>query len=283
MRRGFKILIFIILSVICASVNLSSAFCSPLVTLEKDEKPVPIIMYHNVSTNQKLQNKYVISVEELEQDLACLKANGFETIIMADLINYVYKGDPLPEKPIILTFDDGDFGIVKHVYPLLQKYDMKAVVSIIGKVTDDYSALNKEEVGYLSNLTWPEVKEMSESGYVEIQNHTYNLHQKGGAKKIRGESEEAYQKRLSSDVGKLQDRMAEMLKAPATTFTYPYGAVSSTTDNILKEMGFLATLSCREKVTKVSFGDRDGLFQLGRILRPHGVSSEKLLRKITTD
>lgn len=257
------------------------ALGSPLEVMEISEKKVPIIMYHKVSNNKSLLGKFVISVEEFEQDLKFIKGNGYETIFMEDLIEFVYNGRSLPEKPIMLTFDDGNFSIDKYVLPLIEKYDAKIVVSIIGKLTDDFSARTNIEGKYFPHLTWEQINKLIDSNLVEIQNHSYDLHKDIGAKKRKGQSEEAYKDWLVTDLSKLQDRISVMTKQRATTFAYPFGAISPTSDGIIKSMGFCASLSCNGKISTVTVGDRDCLYSLGRFLRPHGKSSEEFFARIS--
>ena len=68
---------------------------------------LPIIMYHGVLNDSTRQGQYVISPAMLESDLAYIRAQGYETVLVQDLIDYVDNGKPLPEKSIMLTFDDG--------------------------------------------------------------------------------------------------------------------------------------------------------------------------------
>jgi peptidoglycan/xylan/chitin deacetylase (PgdA/CDA1 family) len=93
--------------------------------------PIPIIMYHEIKTYKT--GKDVITPYEFESDLKYLTGNNYHTITMTELINYVYEKKPLPENPIILSFDDGYLSTYKYAYPLLKKYNMKIVFSIIGK------------------------------------------------------------------------------------------------------------------------------------------------------
>lgn len=108
---------------------------------------VPIMMYHQVK-NEGF-GKDVISPYEFESDLKFLSENNYNTITMTDLIAYVYDGIDLPLNSIILSFDDGYLTTYKYVFPLLKKYNMKIVLSIIGKSTDDFSKVKdgKELVG----------------------------------------------------------------------------------------------------------------------------------------
>ena len=270
-KAAFSYIIF------CLMITGAVVSASPLEAVLETEKNVPIIMYHYI-TNKRL-GTYRISPQELESDLKYLKENGYETVFMSELIDFVHDGKNLPEKPIVLTFDDGDSGIDTYVLPLLEKYDAKAVVSIMGKITDEYSDSSIDEKIVLPNLRWTQVNKLLDSGRVEIQNHSYDLHKGIGAKRVHNESEDSYKKRLTADAGKLQERITEMTDTAANTFTYPLGAISASSDEILKEMGFSATLSCYEKINMLSVGDNSCLYSMKRLLRPHGVGAGQVLRK----
>ena len=138
---------------------------------------VPIIMYHSVIDNKSKAGKFVITPSQFEQDLLFIKENGYEPIFMEDIINFVYKGTSLPKKPIVLTFDDGYYNNFLYVFPLLKKYNMKAVISIVGVYTDLYTQ-NEDVSPEYSHLSWDNVSEMMDSGLVEFQNHSYNFHTK---------------------------------------------------------------------------------------------------------
>lgn len=64
-------------------------------------------MYHSVLKDQKMDGKYVVSPTEFENDLIYLKEHGYTTIFLQELVDYVYSGAALPEKPVVITFDDG--------------------------------------------------------------------------------------------------------------------------------------------------------------------------------
>ena len=128
---------------------------------------LPIIMYHGILKDTKRQGKYVISPELLESDMKYLKENGYTPVFMQDVIDYVKNGTPLPEKPIILSFDDGYYNNYAYAFPLAQQYDTKIVIAPIIKDTEKYSEANEENANY-GHITWDNMKEMVDSGYVEI-------------------------------------------------------------------------------------------------------------------
>lgn len=239
---------------------------------------MPIIMYHSITKGRSVNKKVQITVTEFENDLKYLKDNGYTTIVMDDLISYVNKKKTLPKKPILLTFDDGNYSDYCYLFPLLKKYNMKAVFSIIGKPTDNYSKEGRKDINY-PNVTWTQINEMLKSGLFEIQNHSYNLHGAIGSKKRQGESTANYKQRLKNDLTLMQTRIKEMTGQTPTTFTYPLGAISNDSTDALKEMGLSASLGCKEGVSKVTQGDPDSLYLLKRILRPNGENLSDIIAK----
>jgi len=240
---------------------------------------LPIIMYHQIKNHDT--GKDVITEYELENDLKFLQENSYNTINISQLLDYVENNAPLPENPIILSFDDGYLNNYVNVFPLLKKYNMKIVLSIIGKSTDDFSDIPDANMDY-SHITWTQLNEMINSGLVELQNHTYNMHIncKGrfGCTQKWGESDEEYEKFIMDDLGKLQDRIKEMTGKLPTAFAYPYGKLSGCTDEILKKMGFKATLSCRYGINVIT-KNPETLYGLKRICRAHGKNLNNLIKE----
>ncbi len=242
---------------------------------------VPIIMYHSILKDPARSNKYTITPAVLEEDLKYIKANGYETITISDLISYVYDDKPLPPKPIILTFDDGHYNNYGYLYPLLEKYDMKAVISIVGSYTDKFSETDEANLNY-SYLRWKDINELISSGRLEFQNHTYNLHDNThgriGAKKKKGESDDEYKKILEEDINKLQNEFKENTGYVPTCFTYPFGGISNSSLDIIKELGFKASLSCEEGINKIT-KNPNSLYLLKRYNRPSYVSTYNIFKK----
>ncbi len=244
--------------------------------------PLPIVMYHGLIDEKKYQNRFFIDPRIFENDLRYLKENGYKAVFVQDLIDYVDKGTPLPEKPVLLTFDDGYYNTYLFAYPLLRQYDMKAVISVVGKLTEKYSQINNKN-SYYAYLTWNDISKMSSSGYYEIQNHSYDLHSKrsgrNGSMQMLGESLEQYRITLNEDLGSLQEKLFEVTGKRPTAFAYPLGAISKNSRDILKDMGFRATFSCREGVNYIT-RDPDSLYLLKRVCKTPEKSSEEFFKVI---
>lgn len=255
-----------------------------VVSAENESTFLPIVMYHHVTENQSKAGKYTVLKSELTADFEYLKNNGYNTVTVADLINYTDGEDNLPEKPIMITFDDGFESFYTLVYPLLKEYNMKAVVSVIGSVTEKYSKIDDHNTNY-SNLNWNEIKELHESGLVEVQNHSFDMHKSdnGGRKglsKMKGESSKDYKKALTADLTALQRLFEENCGFTPEAVAYPYGAYSKSTLDIVKSCGFRCTLLCEERINKITVGDKISLYNLGRYNRESGVKTEEFFAKL---
>ena len=275
-KRIMAIIIFF-----AASSPLSLA-ASPLETImgapAGDSVRVPIIMYHVIEDGP--DNIWELSPAELEADLKYLRDNGFTTVFMQDLIDFVYLGKPLPPHPILLTFDDGRSCVIGKLIPMLEKYDARATLAIIGKETDRYSEIaQKAPNARHPHLTWDQVRAAIESGRIEIQCHTYDLHGKRGAGRLRGETIDAYRARLMADLSQFNKVLQEQTNLIANTVVFPLGIFSDCTNTILMEGGFMASMTAAEGVKAITVGNPDSLFGLGRYNRPPHISSESFFAK----
>lgn len=232
---------------------------------------VPVIMYHSVLKDVSKSGEYIITPDDFEEDLKFLENEGYTSVFMSDLIKYVREGEPLPPKPVILTFDDGHYNNLTYVLPLLEKYSQRAVISIVGSYTDRYSKEPDENPNY-AYLSWDNVRTLMDSGRIEIQNHSYNMHSLGarkGTHKKSGESSEQYRRAFLADVGKMQKLCREELDYTPEVFTYPFGSISLESLDYLDELGFSASLSCGEGINEIKEGDIEGLKLLKRLIRTH--------------
>lgn len=118
---------------------------------------VPVLMYHAVSDNMWGINELFVSPSEMEKQLAYLVDNGYDAIWFEDLAHLEDY-----DKPVILTFDDGYDDNYTELYPLLQKYGVKATIFVIGNAA-----------GTSHKMTEEQIKELADSGLVSIQSHAY--------------------------------------------------------------------------------------------------------------
>lgn len=254
---------------------------SPVQTVISDsaasETRLPIIMYHSILKDPVKKTPYIISPSLFEEDLIYIKRRGYTPVFMKDIISYVCSNDRLPDKPIVITFDDGYYNNLFYADPILEKHDMKAVLSVVGEMTEDFSYHPDRNPSY-SHVTWDDILHMHLSGRWEMQNHSYSCHSyetRNGVSQMDNETYDDYEDFLMADLCHLQDKLAYVTGVTPNTFTYPFGAFSENTDKVLRKIGFKATLSCIEGVSTIKKGDPDCLYKLKRKLRPPGIPSDE--------
>jgi peptidoglycan/xylan/chitin deacetylase (PgdA/CDA1 family) len=271
-----------VIAAVCAWILYKSVSLSvPAMATENEGIALPVIMYHNISEKSHLLGTYTVSPEVIESDIKYLLDNGYTTVSCEEVLSYCKGEGELPEKPIMLTVDDGFESFYAYMYPLLKKYGCKAVISPIGSCIDSFTEQEDHNLDY-AYLTWEELKEMSDSGLVEIANHTYNLHSddKGriGCGRKRGEGDADYRAVLTGDIGKMQTKIKQFTAMDCTVFTYPYGKISDGSEEVLKELGFELVFTCNGKVNYLKQEESD-IVVLGRFNRPNGKSTYDFFNK----
>lgn len=235
---------------------------------------LPIIMYHSILKDEARAGDYILSPDTLAADLDYLQAQGFETVTIQELTDYADGLGELPAKPVLLTFDDGHFNNYLYAYPLLKERGMKAVVSVIGAQTEKFTETGQENA-YWSYLSLERLREMGD--VFEIQNHSFDMHEtsaRRGCTRMRGEKLDDYRALLAADAEKTQALLVSAGLPAPTCYTYPFGMYSSETEELLRSLGFVCTLTCEKRVNTLT-RDPECLYRLGRFNRPSGVSTEK--------
>lgn len=242
------------------------------------EVEVPILMYHSVLKDQSKRGQYVVSPDMLAADLDYLADEGYETVTVRDLIAYTEGTGELPEKPVIITFDDGNFNNYVYAYPILKERGMCAMIAVIGSQTEFFSEAGTENANW-SYLTTDRLFEMQD--VFEIANHSWDLHDYGirkGCARIEGEDEESYAKLLREDTEKTQDYLTDAgIEAPVC-YAYPFGIYSEDSETVMRAMGFRCTLTCAEQINVIT-RDSECLYQLGRFNRTGELSTEAFMKE----
>lgn len=185
------------------------------------KRPLYVLMYHHVVEDGEECNDMTVTVGRLKKDLIWLKAHGYQTVLPRELAS----GEPLPDRAVMITFDDGYLSNYELLYPALKEEGMKAVISVITCMPD------RGDEHYVS---WEMCREMTESGLVEIGSHTYALHNldasglwvSGGPNGIQrafGETDQSFRSRVLDDIQKSYDLIAENVGQPPTFLAYPFG------------------------------------------------------------
>jgi biofilm PGA synthesis lipoprotein PgaB len=141
-----------------------------------------VLSYHEARDDvREYPDPYAVGSAELAGQFEWLRANGYTPVNIDQVLAARAGGRALPPKAVLLTFDDGYLSFYTRVYPLLQEFHYPAVLAIVGKWIDaprgEPSVYGeKNSVAAASFPTWGQVREMADSGFVELASHTYDLH-----------------------------------------------------------------------------------------------------------
>lgn len=264
----------------CAAQEYSSK------TPDKNSIDVPVIMYHSVMLDNDKCGEYIVSLDQVSEDIRYLKQNNFTPVFVNDLIRYVNYNGKLPDKPVILTFDDGCYNNYEYLFGLLKKENFKATISVVGRFTQDASESGYPPTAAYSYLRWCDINEMRNSGYYEFCNHSYDMHgleDRKGVLQKKNESDDQYRHALITDIDELQQLFDKNCDFKPNTFTYPYGFSSPIAAEIVKELGFEASLGVEEGINHIAKGDSECLYGLKRYNRSGLTNTEIFMKKLSND
>lgn len=279
LSRTALILSAVFMILICTAVNVLPVS----LTVDVNERKLPVVMYHQLTKNPAKSGKYVLTVDTFEKDLQYLRSKGYNSVTVKQLVDYSQGVGDIPEKSVLITFDDGQETLYEYAMPLLGKYGFTAVGFVVGALADYYTEINDHNLNY-SYLNWSQIKEMSDGNIIEIESHSFDLHKntngRSGIKKKKEETFEAYREFLCSDVAKMKTAMINNTGRNPIAFAFPFGSFSSESTQILKECGFRLTLTCEERVNIIKKAEPESIIGLGRYNRPEGISSESFFEKM---
>ena len=257
--------------------------------LSQDEisTQVPILMYHHLS--EDVTNSEMVSPEQFEAQIRALSEAGYTGVSFDELRAYVLRGEPLPEKPVVITFDDGYRSNYTLAYPILQKYNMKATIFAIGV---SFGKDHYKDTDYVitPHFGAAEAAEMTASGLISIQSHTYDMHQwppyetdsavRENILQLPGESEESYVQALTEDFTRSRALLEGATGQPVDVLAYPAGQYSTLAQVTLQSLGVHVTLSTNPGVNTVVKGLPQTLYAMLRFGITEDISPEALLDMI---
>ena len=203
---------------------------------------------------------YAISTKNLGQYLEWIQREDWHPIRLEDIWLARQGKKTLPNKALLLTFDDGALSSYNRVFPLLKQYKTPAVFAIPtswinGNTKDAYEAYGKGNL-----MTWPQMREMVASGYAEFVSHSDNMHRGILAnpqqnmqpaaitreyieKQKRYETESEYQSRVVADLKKSKQTLDRELGINSRAIFWPYGAVTTETEELAAQAGLPMSFS----------------------------------------
>ncbi|RUM93951.1 MAG: poly-beta-1,6-N-acetyl-D-glucosamine N-deacetylase PgaB [Thiothrix sp.] len=254
--------LYLYLVVFFISITSSSVYAA-------DNKFITLC-YHDIIeglTDNLDEDQMAVGLGNLIAQFSWMKEQGYNVVSVQDILDGEQGKKPLPEKAVLITFDDGYSSIYKYLYPLLKMYDYTAVIAVVGKWL---SAKPGEFVKYGDRdkklrsefLSWDQLREMKASGHIEIASHSFDLHhgelgnpqgnrQPSATTRIFNkksqsyETDQQYYERIKTDLKLNSDLIEKNTGVRPRTMVWPYGASSKQTVSIAKALGMPVTMTLK--------------------------------------
>jgi len=198
--------------------------------------PLRVLMYHKISNNN-YRDYLTVTKEDLEEQFEFLCQQGYTPLLLSDLVKHVRSGEPLPQKPVLITFDDGYRDNYTIMYPVLKKYGLKANIFLVP------AFLEQGETPQDSYLQFSELQAM-DPALIEYGLHSYDH------KNYKHLSLEA----IEQDIHKSRQYFQEKKIVYQDCLAYPYGAFPKR--HPVKRHRFLNTLSRNGIILAFRIGNR---------------------------
>lgn len=223
---------------------------------------VPTLCYHHVrdwrASDTEEDRVYIVSPAKLDAQLKYLKDNGYHAVTSEQIYQYYANGRALPDKPVMLTFDDNDDTQYTNALPLLKKYGFNATFFIMTVTVD------KENY-----MTSDHLKELDKDGF-DLQPHTWDHHMVTQYK-----TDDDWQMQIVGPKKMLED----LLGHPTPYFAYPYGVYNAASAAKIKSYGYKAAFRLSEVMDK----DADPLFAIPRRIANGYWKQDQFIQAISGD
>ncbi len=195
---------------------------------------IPVLMYHRVSPGgPKATEQWRIEPARFRRHLAALDAAGYQGITLDQLRRGLYEGEPLPRRPVVMSFDDGYQDFADNAWPALRRRGFGSTVFVVSDQVGRTNAWDDVFNDPAALMDWETLRELSNQG-VEIGSHTVD-HRAMTALSLEEVEEEAEFSRRAIELGVGQ---------PVRSIAYPYGDVDPVVAEIVGEQGYQMAVTC---------------------------------------
>jgi peptidoglycan/xylan/chitin deacetylase (PgdA/CDA1 family) len=218
------------------------------------QQAIPILMYHSIATSATARfASCVLAPAAFAEQMAFLDEHGYTPITVSRLVESLGEAArPLPERPVVLTFDDGYADFYTNAFPVLSRHGFTATFYVVTKFVNGTSSwLRYEGETDRPMVTWSQLRELNAAG-IECGAHT----------RTHAQIDTLSRSEAWDEVNGSRDELEQQLGCAVTSFAYPFGHYDTTTRSMLGGAGF--TSSCAVKIAMSSL--RDDRFALSRVM-----------------
>ena len=197
-----------------ATTTLTPTPTPVLVTPEKGQVQVPILLYHHIKDFQGRGQQYYVSVADFKEQMRALHEWGYQTLTVTQLVDIILKKEVYPQRSVVITFDDGNLDVYQNAFPVMQSLGLKGTVYVVAT-----------ELTANLNLSVDVLKEMAKIGW-EIGSHSMT------------HPDLTKSDRLGYEICESRTLLAKEVGVKVMSFAYPYGAYNDHVFQITRDCGY---------------------------------------------
>jgi len=191
---------------------------------------VPVLCYHNIGPQAK--GRLVIAAKTFEDQMRYLKTQGYHVISLKELLEFTALKRQLPQKTVVLTFDDGWKSFRQYAEPLLKELGFPATLFIY-----------TDFLGARVAMSWEDLRELAAEGYdIEAHSKTH-----ADMRRKPGESDADYSRRMEAELAQPLVLFQKNLGRTPLILAYPYGSHDDQVERRTREVGYVAALDVRRQ------------------------------------
>lgn len=222
-----------------------------------------VLGYHEVADPaQALVPAYAVTPTSLVRQLDWLRNHGYHFVSVDDVLAARGGGRPLPARPVLVTFDDGYQSVYEHAWPVLKAFRVPAVVNVVGAWLEEKDKVNFDgrELPRRDFMSWKALREMADSGLVEVGSHSFDLHRgiqgnpqgnlepAGTTRRYdpatgRYEDEASYRRRVQADLERSSALIRRHVGRATRVIAWPYGRYNAVTHEVAQGLGMTVGLT----------------------------------------
>ncbi|MBU6379032.1 MAG: poly-beta-1,6-N-acetyl-D-glucosamine N-deacetylase PgaB [Gammaproteobacteria bacterium] len=235
----------------------------PEISLAATERQLTVISYHEISdSHEALIPDYAVTPTNFVRQIDWLRNNGYRFVSLDDVLADHAGLRPLPAKSVLLTFDDGYESVYTHAWPVLRLFRIPAIIAVVGSWQESAATVDFDgkRVPRSTFISWEQLREMSDSGLVEVASHTYDLH-RGVVGNPQGnlqpaavtrrhlgaaagyEPENSYRARVLADLEKSATVIRKRVGRSPRVIAWPYGQYNEELRQTADRLGMIVGLT----------------------------------------
>lgn len=219
---------------------LMTSILFPYASIADEKVNIPILCYHNF--NPTIPGSMNLTPKKFEAQLKWLQDNNYTVIPLTEVVKYLQgTRNSLPPKSVVITVDDGWQSAYTYLFPIVRKYKIPVTLFIYPET------ISKGK----NAMTWNELKELQQTGFFDIQGHTYSHPNfKHMRKRL---SPPAYEKFVNIELDHSKKILEEKMGHKITLLAWPFGIYDSYLENAAKKAGYEMAFSIDARTANQSF------------------------------